>query len=108
MSGDPPPDGRFEVEIAPPSDRPRSVIDAQPESPTAIDKAFASTLDGALAHDGKTDDEILEEAHAAGLEAVGAAIVVGLIVASHSHGDETGREDGPYVAEHHPGDHGSD
>ena len=69
MSRDPTPDDRFKVEIAPPSDRPRGVIEAQPESPTAADAALASTFEEALALDGKTDDEILEEAHTAGLEA---------------------------------------
>ena len=108
MSRDPTPDDRFKVEIAPPSDRPHGVIEAQPESPTAADAALVSTFEEALALDGKTDDEILEEAHTAALETGAAAVVVGIIVGSHQHGEETDSELAPDVSEHHAGDHGSD
>ncbi|MEJ0061259.1 MAG: hypothetical protein WDM79_17580 [Terricaulis sp.] len=81
MSPDDPP--AFDVEIASPSDRPRAVIDGQPDEEDARNAALVSTFDPALAKDGKSDAEIMEEQHDAELAIAGVAIVAGIAIAAH-------------------------
>lgn len=77
----PPEHPKFEVAVEP---APRSeVVDAEEdeESKRARDAALASTFDPALAHNGKTDEEMLEERNDETRALLDAAIVVGIAVA---------------------------
>lgn len=76
----PPEHPKFEVAVEP---APRTeVVEAEEdeESKRARDAALASTFDPALAHNGKTDEEMIEqrqdEARALGDIAIAAAIVI--------------------------------
>ncbi|WP_395647918.1 hypothetical protein [Terricaulis sp.] len=81
MSTPEPPD-KFDMSVEP---APKTkVIDAEPadeEEKRRQDAAAASTYDQALAHDGKTNEELIEERHDAELAVAGAAIVGGIIIA---------------------------
>ncbi|MFN3464743.1 MAG: hypothetical protein ACK4X1_11780 [Terricaulis sp.] len=82
MSGRTPPEHpKFEVAVEP---APRNeVVEAEEdeESKRARDAALASTYDPALAHSGKTDEEMIEERNDATRALLDAAIVVGIAVA---------------------------
>jgi hypothetical protein len=77
----PPEHPKFEVTVEP---APRSeVVDAEEdeESKRAREAALASTYDPALAHSGKTDEEMIEERNDETRALLDAAIVVGIAVA---------------------------
>lgn len=77
----PPEHPKFDVAVEP---APRSeVMDVEEdeESKRARDAALASTFDPALAHDGKTDEEMIEERKDDTRALLDAAIVVGIAVA---------------------------
>ena len=81
----PPEHPKFEVAVEP---APRSeVVEAEEdeESKRARDAALASTFDPALAHNGKTDEEIIEERNDETRALLDAAIVVGIAVAVAEH-----------------------
>ena len=82
MSNEAPPEHpKFEVTVEP---APRSeVVDAEEdeESKRARDAALASTYDPALAHSGKTDEEMIEERKDDTRALLDTAIVVGIAVA---------------------------
>ena len=81
MSAPEPPE-KFDMSVEPAPKTP--VIDAEPaddEEKRRQDTAAASTYDPAHTHDGKTDEELIEERHDAELAIAGAAIVGGIIVA---------------------------
>lgn len=77
----PPEHPKFEVAVEP---APLSeVVEAEEdeESKRARDAALASTFDPALAHSGKTDEEMIEERNDETRALLDAAIVVGIAVA---------------------------
>ncbi len=77
----PPEHPKFEVAVEP---APRSeVVEAEEDedSKRARDAALASTFDPALAHNGKTDEEMIEERNDETRALLDAAIVVGIAVA---------------------------
>lgn len=77
----PPEHPKFEVAVEPaPSSE---VVEAEEdeESKRARDAALASTFDPALAHSGKTDEEMIEERNDDTRALLDAAIVVGIAVA---------------------------
>lgn len=77
----PPEHPKFEVAVEP---APRSeVVEAEEDedSKRARDAALASTFDPALAHHGKTDEEMIEERNDETRALLDAAIVVGIAVA---------------------------
>lgn len=83
MSPDEPAE-KFDVAVEPAPKTP--VIAAEPadeEKKRRQDAALASTYDPAHTHDGKTDEELIEERHDADLLAIDAAIVVGIAIAAH-------------------------
>lgn len=83
---DPTPPKEFDMSVEPAPKTP--VIDAEPadgEEQRKQEAAAASTYDQALAHDGKTDEELLEERHDAELAVAGAAIVGSIIIAHELH-----------------------
>ena len=75
------PDPPYNVELAPASPTPRQVIAAEPEPPAADALALASTFEDARVHEGRSDEEIDEAAHAAALAAADAAIAAAVLVA---------------------------
>lgn len=82
MSTPAPPDHpKFDVAVEP---SPRSeIVEAEEDedSKRARDAALASTFDPALAHNGKTDDEMIEERQDETRMILDAAIVVGIAIA---------------------------
>lgn len=82
MSNPPPPEHpKFEVAVEP---APRSEVvevEEDEDSKRARDAALASTFDPALAHHGKTDEELIEERQDETRALLDAAIVVGIAVA---------------------------
>ncbi len=77
----PPEHPKFEAAVEP---APRSeVVEAEEDeaSKRARDSALASTFDPALAHNGKTDEEMIEERNDETRALLDAAIVVGIAVA---------------------------
>jgi len=85
MSGGGPDDGdrRFDVAVndAPPPER--EVLDAEPEDEKKRDAALASTFDQELAHDGKSDEELIKERQDDARLLADVVIVTGVIVAAH-------------------------
>lgn len=78
----PPEHPKFEVAVEP---APRSevvVAEEDEDSKRARDAALASTFDPALAHNGKTDEEMIEERNDETRALLDAAIVVGIAVAA--------------------------
>lgn len=82
MSNAPPPEHpKFDVAVEP---APRSEVvevEEDEESKRARDAALASTFDPALAHHGKTDEEMIEERKDDARAILDTAIVVGIAVA---------------------------
>jgi len=82
MSKDAPPEeSKFEVALEP---APRhEVVEAEEDeqSKRKREAELASTFDPALAHDGKTEEEMIEERQADARLLVDAAIAVGIVVA---------------------------
>jgi hypothetical protein len=80
--GDPPQNPAFDValEPAPKTD----VIDAAEDEEDAAKRAagLASTYDPAIAHAGKTDEELIAEREAQGRMMLDAAIALGVVVAA--------------------------
>jgi hypothetical protein len=77
----PPEQPKFEVAVEP---APRSEVvevEEDEDSKRARDAALASTFDPALAHHGKTDEEMIEERNDETRAILDAAIVVGIAVA---------------------------
>lgn len=109
MSADEPPE-KFDVSVEP---APQSkVIAAEPaddEEKRRQDAALASTYDPDHTKDGKTDEELIEELHAADLLAVDVALAAGVVIAvheahTHGHGHGHDHEQGHNHHDHHHGD----
>ncbi len=82
MSADAPPEHpKFEVAVEP---APRNeVVEAEEDEDAKREReaALASTFDQALAHHGKTDEEMIEERQDEARLLVDAAIVTGIVIA---------------------------
>ena len=106
MSASEPPE-KFDMSVEPAPKTP--VIDAEPadaEEKRKQEAAVASTYDQALAHDGKTDEELLEERHDAELAVAGAAIVGGIMIAHALHEAEHHTDFDEAENDMEPGDSG--
>lgn len=90
----PEPPEKFDMSVEP---APKTkVIDAEPaddEEKRRQDAAAASTYDPAHTHDGKTDEELIEERHDAELAVAGATIVGGIIIAHELNEAEHNADD---------------
>ena len=86
MSTPPPPENaKFDVAVEP---APRKeVLDAEEDEQSKREReaALASTFDDALAHNGKTDEEMIEERQDETRMILDTAIVVGIAVAVAEH-----------------------
>ena len=86
MTTAPPPENpKFDVDLEP---APRKeVLDTEEDEQSKREReaALASTFDDALAHNGKTDEELIEERQDETRMILDAAIVVGIAVAVAEH-----------------------
>lgn len=83
MSNSAPPDHpKFDVAVEPAPLSDVMDVEEDEESKRARDAALASTFDPALAHDGKTDEEMIEERKDDARAVLDTAIVVGIAVAA--------------------------
>lgn len=106
MSTDPtaaPPGFEVSVENAPKAGTP--VVEGQAENDEErrkLDAALASTYDPTRTHDGKTDEEMLEEREVEARFVADAVIVTGVIVAHEIavHHEPDGDEAAPVVHDH--------
>jgi len=79
----------FDVSVEPAPKTPVVEAEADGEDQCKRNAAVASTYDQALAHDGKTDEEQIEERQDMARLVVDAAIVVGVVAAiAHAHDDD--------------------
>lgn len=83
MSATPPPpqNPAFEVAVDPTPKTDVVEVEEDEESKRQREAALASTYDPALAHDGKTDEEMLEERQDETRMILDAAIVTGIVIA---------------------------
>lgn len=79
----------FDVSVEPAPKMPVVEAEADDEDQRKRDAAAASTYHQALAHDGKTDEELIEERQDMARLVVDAAIIVGVAAAiAHAHDDD--------------------
>lgn len=91
-------DGKFDMSVEPASANAAVAAEADEQEQKKRDAALASTYDPALAHHGKTDEEMLEERQDAARLVMDVAIVAGVVVAVEAAKDDgDGADDAPEV-----------
>jgi hypothetical protein len=91
-SGAPTDEGQFDVavETAPKSDV--VAVEEDEESKRRRDAELASTFDQTLAHNGKTEEELIEERQEETRQLLDTAIAVGVIVAIAENAEQDGAD----------------